>query len=267
MGISKIEWTDRTWNPVTGCSKISEACENCYAERMSKRLKGRFGYPEDEPFRVTFHPERMNQPIEWKEAQKVFVCSMGDLFHGHVPDRTIFKIFNMVFRTPHTFLFLTKRPLRMKTFIESWKDSHGNLLSPQINRIWFGVTVENQKRADERTPVLLQIPAAVRFISLEPMLEPIELERFLGEERYESCEGCKATPVRGHPYCPGNHEVGGIDLVICGGETGPGARHMNPDWARDIRDQCEKAEVPFFFKQMSRKASIPEDLMVRQWPE
>jgi protein gp37 len=213
---SKIEWTEKTWNPITGCTKISEGCKHCYAERMSKRLAGRCGYDKDEPFKVTYHPDKLDEPLRWRKPSKIFVCSMGDLFHEGVDDGFLCRIFDvMAVAEHHTFLILTKRPNRMREFFA--RCVHGN-----FQNIWLGVTAENQQRADERIPILLQIPAAKRFVSVEPMLGPIEL-RLVGG--------------------PGD-----LDWVICGGETGPGARPMHPDWVRSLRDQCVRAGTPFFFK-------------------
>ena len=191
---SRIEWTDATWSPVTGCTPISEGCENCYARRMAKRLRGRCGYPTDEPFKVTLHPERLEEPLKWKKPRRVFVCSMGDLFHEDVPDEFIYEIWDvMVQSKQHTFLVLTKRPDRMKSFIEKVMCNRMDYAltfggTPEgkkarkwaqkpVQNVWLGVTAENQEQADKRIPILLQIPATVRFVSVEPMLGPIRLQR------------------------------------------------------------------------------------------
>lgn len=182
---SKIEWTDATWNPVTGCSKISEGCLNCYAKRDSKRLAGRYGYPADDPFRVTFHGDKLHQPIRWTKSRRIFVCSMGDLFHEDVKPRAIRLILDMAYQAGiqhgHKFLFLTKRPEAMKYFIEEWLvggicgagafcyEQHGGHSPPDF--FWLGVTAENQKRADERIPILLQIPAACGLSVWNPCLD------------------------------------------------------------------------------------------------
>lgn len=237
---TKIEWAEETWNPVTGCSPISEGCRNCYAERMSKRLAGRCGYPEDEPFRVTLHSDRLDEPLKWKKPRKVFVCSMGDLFHEDVPDEWIDQLVWEIGHTfqKHTFLVLTKRPERMRAwFVKAYKE---NLPYPNI---WLGVTAENQQRADERIPILLQIPASLRFVSIEPMLGPVDLTRIIYDRQtvIDSLEGLHGWPL---PHAEGPK----LDWVICGGETGPGARPMHPDWVRSLRDQCQAARTPFFFK-------------------
>jgi protein gp37 len=235
MNKTRIEWADSVWNPVTGCSPVSEGCENCYAKRMSKRLAGRCGYSKDEPFKVTLHPDRLGQPLRWKKPRRIFVCSMGDLFHEDVDDGFLCRVFEAIaVAEQHTFMILTKRPERMREFF--MRCVHGiwdNLL--------LGVTAENQQRADERIPILLQIPAVRRFVSVEPMLGPVNPVAALDA----------AIVIEGKVEIPA---VDGIDnwlhWVICGGETGPGARPMHPDWVRSLRDQCQSAGVPFFLKQM-----------------
>jgi len=199
MSTTKIEWATKSWNPVTGCSPISEGCANCYAKRMSARLSGRYGYPKDEPFRVTFHPDKLDEPTHWRKPQKVFVCSMGDLFHEDVTDEALLQIFNIMREANrHTYMLLTKRPARMKDFCSRLRFDHNGYgkvfltkatddcinnsslpLMPLLRWVWLGVTAENQRTADERIPILLQIPAAVRFVSCEPMLSRIDLVRYL----------------------------------------------------------------------------------------
>ncbi len=280
--MTKIEWTDETWSPITGCSKVSTGCKNCYAERMAPRLAGRFGYPEDDPFSVTLHPDRLNVPFHWRKPRRVFVCSMGDLFHEHVPDEFLHRVLDVIGRAEdHIFQVLTKRPDRMRSFVSE----SNRLASPGMGwrfggpfplpNLWLGVSCEDQQTADERIPILLDTPAAVRFVSLEPLLGPIEFPvdyniNWLGEERHQDCEGCSSTPVRGQPYCPG-HDVGGIDWVIAGSESGSRSkrRACNIEWVRSIRDQCVDAGVSFFLKQLhvdGKKVSIPE-LDGRRWVE
>lgn len=275
MARTKIEWATHVWNPVTGCTPVSEGCRNCYARRISKRLVGRFGYPVDEPFRVTLHEDRLKEPLTWKGSRRVFVCSMGDLFHDDVPDEFIARVWWVMgqcagYLDPsryrgHTFLVLTKRPERMREWLKGWSDqgtrkhwieSFGEVYDwmsgpkhwPDVfYNVWLGVTAENQKRADERIPILLQIPAAVRFVSVEPMLGPVDLEYYLPyvDSKYKD-----------EWHRNGYHVIridkgitsGTVDWVICGGESGFGARPMHPDWARSLRDQCVRARVPFFFK-------------------
>lgn len=283
MGNSKIEWTEKTWNPVTGCTKISPGCQNCYAERMAKRLAGRCGYPKENPFKVTLHPERLDEPLRWRKPSKVFVCSMGDLFHEFVPYEFIYDIWDvMVKNRQHTFLILSKRPDRMKSFIEKVMCNRMDYAltfggTPEgkkarkwaqkpVQNVWLGVTAENQEQAVKRIPVLLQIPAAVRFVSVEPMLGPMDLTRIdLGCNTWVNA--LIGNWKSYHPYggLKTVHESWGkLDWVICGGETGPGARPMHPDWVRSLRDQCQAARVPFFFKQWGEWSPTPaKDVPVR----
>jgi len=305
VGKSKIEWTDRTWNPVTGCTKISSGCANCYAERMSKRLAGRGGYDKDEPFKVTRHVKRLGEPLRWKkQLSRIFVCSMGDLFHEDVPNWVIDEIFgvimacNKLINVPdHTFMVLTKRPERMLKYLterepvqllkewakvtnwltlddaditfeeliysttchdwdENGRNSSGSEYKPwgyidklwPLPNVWLGVTAENQEQADARIPVLLQIPAAVRFVSVEPMLSAVDISQYLSPMFYAGEEKPAPPGINTKPYRPARIR-GAVGWVICGGESGPGARPMHPDWALGLRDQCVAADVSFFFKQ------------------
>lgn len=287
MPKTKIEWTEYSWNPVTGCTPISEACQNCYAQRMAKRLAGRCGYPKDEPFKVTLHPDKLSEPLKWRKPRKVFVCSMSDLFHEDVPDEYIDRIFAVMALCPqHIFMVLTKRPMRMLDYIKC-PDRYNKIIDV-LNRgmvwdmpprtvtrlymncrekdiwplpnVWLGTTAENQQRADERIPNLLQIPAAVRFVSIEPMLGPVDLTRIDigGNVWINSLTGdCKSY----HPYggmWKTNESKNKLDCVICGGETGPGARPMYPAWVRSLRDQCQKAGTCFFFKSWGDWAPVHE---------
>jgi len=258
MSTTKIEWTrdingnpGKTWNPITGCSPVSEGCEHCYARRMAQRLKGRYGYPKDDPFRVTFHPDRLDQPLKWKKPRMVFVCSMGDLFHEIVTEWQWIEVFDVIRRcitngggSGHKFLILTKRPWTMKLVLEklNWNGERltFNRGTPFIHLcgddVWLGVTAENQQRADERIPILLQIPAAVRFVSIEPMLGPVDLTFINPFDDFHT--DALDTPDPSYK----------LHWVILGGETGPGARPMHPDWARSVQNQCQAAGVPFFFK-------------------
>ena len=225
---TKIEWTNETWNPVTGCTKISTGCRNCYAERMAKRLAGRYGYlPWPYEFDVTFHKEKESQPFRWKKPRMVFVCSMGDLFHEGIPGAYITNLFEiMAINKQHTFQVLTKRPRRMLDVLYGeegfWYLGGGDF----IPNVWLGVTAENQETADERIPLLLQATGFTKFASVEPMLEGVMLDGYLFQE---------LAPQT-------------LDWVICGGETGHGARPMKAEWAIDLHRQCKDAGVPFFFK-------------------
>lgn len=273
---TKIEWAESSWNPITGCTKISPGCRNCYAERMARRLAGRCGYPANNPFKVTLHPDRLEEPLKWKKPRRVFVCSMGDLFHEDVPDEFISSIFAIMWQADwHTFLILTKRPERMREFICEYLPQFisGEISSPHI---WLGVTAENQQRADERIPLLLQTPAAVRFVSVEPLLGPLDLGKWIGPRmcycgwRGYEWEEEDDPESDGETLCPNCgasslYELGDVDTccgysddyerhpihwIIAGGESGHGARPCHPDWVRSLRDQCQDARVPFFLKQM-----------------
>jgi protein gp37 len=210
-GNSHIEWTDATWNPVTGCSKISPGCKHCYAERMAKRLQA-MGQPNyANGFEVTLQPHMLDLPLQWRRPQRVFVNSMSDLFHKDVPLSFIKKVFSTMRRANwHQYQLLTKRSERLLEVspILTWEP-----------HIWIGVSVENEDYT-VRIDHVRRTGADVKFLSLEPLLGPLR--------KLNLC---------------------GIDWVIVGGESGPGARPMNPDWVRDIRDQCIRANVPFFFKQ------------------
>jgi len=257
MAKTKIEWATHSWNPVTGCTPVSEGCQNCYAQRMANRLRGRCGYPADDPFRVTLHPERLGEPLRWRKPSRVFVCSMGDLFHPDVQPIWLSMIFNVIRECPqHTFMVLTKRP-------EIALEHLGNaMLQPYFGlpNLWIGVTAENQQRADERIPILLQIPAAVRFISVEPMLGPIRLQRdwLMCPGGAEYGHGMSLTRVHAGGCCDRHPR---IHWVICGSESGPNHRKTKIEWIRDLREQCISANVPFFLKQMEingRMVKMPE---------
>jgi protein gp37 len=208
---SKIEWTSATWNPITGCRKLSEGCQNCYAERMAKRLKamGKPNYAQG--FAPTTHPDALGIPMHWKKPRLVFVCSMSDLFLGDTPFPFVQRVFKVMNECDqHTFQVLTKRPHVALKYAKllTWSDN-----------IWMGATVENDG-ALPRIDLLRQIPAKVRFLSIEPLLGPL-------------------PPLA----------LDGIHWVIVGGESGPKARLMQAEWVRPIRDQCIQDEIPFFFKQ------------------
>lgn len=232
---SKIEWTDATWNPVTGCSKVSEGCRNCYAQTFAERFRGTPGHYFENGFDITLRPDKLDQPLKWKKPRRIFVNSMSDLFHEDVPFDFIDRVFVvMSLAEHHTFQILTKRPSRMKEYLSKNRLKHIGLNEWPLLNIWLGVSVENQKAADERIPLLLQTPSAVRFLSCEPLLGPVNLS--MRTDRFEM--------------------VPGIDLVIVGGESGYNARPMHPDWAMSIRDQCQAAGVAFFFKQWGEWAPV-----------
>lgn len=253
MGDSKIEWTDKTWNPVTGCTKVSQGCKHCYAERIAGRMWAtQYSRNPDGTARkftdVRCHPDRLNQPLSWRKPAMVFVNSMSDLFHEDVPDSFICDVFTIMRRAEaHTFQVLTKRPERMADFMArlAWRSSKepgergyyaylGDPGSRPLPNVWLGVSVEDQANADKRVPLLLQTPAHVRFVSAEPLLGPVDLVRAVNQLDWLD---------------PASLRPGGIDWVIVGGESGPGARPMRSEWARLIREQCQAAGVAFFFKQ------------------
>lgn len=265
---TKIEWTESTWNPVSGCDKISAGCANCYAEKMAKRLQamGTKGYKNG--FKVTLHPDRLSEPTNRKKPTMYFVCSMGDLFHDDVPFEFIDKILHTIIQTPqHTFQILTKRPERMQEYFNSfysamelcdrefapykWWDY---LIDGVIPNLWLGVTAENQEQADNRIPILLGIPATKRFVSIEPMLSKIDLTKLEKDMSDGTYYGYKMNGLTGigYEYIPESsceQKWAKLDWVICGGETGANARPLHPNWVRSLRDQCQEANVPFFFKQ------------------
>jgi protein gp37 len=290
MAKTKIEWADRVWNPVTGCTKVSEGCRNCYAERMARRLAGRCGYPgQPNQFNVTLHPGRLDEPLKWKKPCRIFVDSMGDLFHEDVPVAFIWRVWYIMHQTPqHTYMILTKRAERMNRVLSIWlKDTFSADISWPFPNVWLGVSVEDQKTANERIPWLLKTPAAVRFVSCEPLLGPVNLENAVQvahndlvwyeinaqedvegdsepEELIEDCEaecdwvnyGDRLVINPEYVYWhTTRHEVAqykifkrDIHWVICGGETGPGARMTDPIWVTNLLKQCKSAGVPFFFK-------------------
>ncbi|WP_025997014.1 DUF5131 family protein [Mycobacteroides abscessus] len=248
---TRIEWTDATWSPVTGCTRVSDGCLNCYIERSTPiRVAGRKfdGEGIGSSLAVQLHPNRLDWPLRKRDGKKIFVCSQADLFHSDVPDEYIAKVFAVMALAPqHTFQVLTKRHGRMRSLLSShafwgrvgvagldrdvWLPQSGVSLDQHyLPNVWLGVSAEDQQRADLRIPALLDTPAAVRFVSAEPLLGPIDLH--------------------GDPIAKDSvFWIGHLDWVIVGGESGPGARPMHPDWARSVRDQCVAAGVPFLFKQ------------------
>jgi protein gp37 len=284
---TNIEWTEATWNPVTGCTAVSPGCDHCYAESIAHRFAGTAAFPDG--FAVTLRPERLDQPLRWTRPRRIFVCSMADLFHDQVPDEHIAEVFAVMALAPrHTFQVLTKRHGRMRSLLAAADfrkavairavaraeadagppylpehlviPPHGESWWPLAN-VWLGVSAEDQKRADLRIPALLDTPAAVRWVSAEPLLGPISLE-FVGYFE-PNCRGCSGLLSPAHePSCgvePGRHW--GLDWVVAGGESGRGARPMHPDWARALRDQCAAAGVPFLFKQWGEHvpATVEDD--------
>jgi len=299
---SKIEWTQKTWNPVRGCSHVSEGCKHCYAERMAGRFCG-----EGQPYHglvaevgsrsrnkygpkwlggAVLIPEMLTAPVQWKKPSLVFVNSMSDLFHETLSDEAIDAVFGAMWAClytgrdageGHTFQVLTKRAKRMRDYLstdrrEAWASHAIHLgggsdpdgIYDQVRffdgphpRIHLGVSVENQAAADERIPLLLQCPATVRWVSCEPLLGSVDLSGFMWptcwvwDGKYRTPEeaiaaGARATKER---QCLVSGGSVFINWVVCGGESGPHARPMHPDWARSLRDQCQSAGVPYWFKQ------------------
>jgi len=242
MNTSKIEWTDVTWNPVTGCTPVSPGCFNCYAKRMANRLRGRFGYPIDHPFKVTLHPDKLDKFSlkNWRreKPKRIFVCSMGDLFHEDVPDDFILNVFDraVVSHPLNRFILLTKRPKRMGDVIFKFLDIAG--VPVLSKKFWVGTSIEDKITADDRIQHILDIPAQVRILSVEPMLGPINLELDLFTTGRDQVDKKLDTHMKHF-----------VNWIICGGESGPGARPMKAEWARSIRDQCRDVNIPFFFKQ------------------
>ena len=232
---SAIEWTNTTWNPVTGCTKISAGCDNCYAERFSERFRGVKGHPFEKGFELTLRPERLKQPLLWKRARMVFVNSMSDLFHKKVPNDYISSVFDtMEQANRHVFQVLTKRSSLMKKFVNA-RYKNG----PVPEHIWLGTSIEDSTKRS-RIKHLQQTNASVRFLSIEPLLGP-----------------------------PGGLNLDDVRWVIVGGESGPRARPMQLSWARSVRDQCIAQSVPFFFKQWGgyRPKSGGRKLDGREWNE
>lgn len=230
---SHIEWTDATWNPVTGCTKVSQGCKHCYAERMARRLQAMGAPRYANGFRVTLHPESLELPLSWRRPRRIFVNSMSDLFHPLVPEDYIAKVFRVMREAQqHEFQVLTKRPERVAAMAHKL---------PWPSNVWLGTSVESQQ-VMTRIQHLQACPAAVRFLSCEPLLGPL-------------------------PDLP----LDGIHWVIVGGESGPKARPMRPEWAVEIRDQCLTRQVPFFFKQWggrqrTKAGRILDGRTWDQWP-
>lgn len=252
MADTAIEWATKVWNPTTGCDRVTPGCDHCYALTMAKRLKGMGStkYQTDgDPrtsgpgFGLAIHEDTLGIPLGWRKPQRIFVNSMSDLFHADVPDEFIARVWAVMASAPrHTFQVLTKRHGRMRSLLSSEefrlavqrRIPHAGA-SPYVAaywktwplpNVWLGVSVEDQKRADLRVPALLDTPAAVRWLSCEPLLGPVDVINGLGDGW-----------------------LTGIDWIVAGGESGPGSRPMHPDWARSLRDQCQVAGVPFLFKQ------------------
>lgn len=310
-----IEWTQSddgtpgaTWNPVTGCTKVSSGCDHCYAETFAERWRGTPGHHFENGFDVTLRPERLDQPLRWKRPRRIFVNSMSDLFHQDVPGEYIARVFAvMAMASQHTFIVLTKRHGRMRSFLQdecrcgsghvpgvhlrSAMDWAGTTHSPTyvpgvvghdvyhrrpwpLPNVWLGVSAEDQKWADIRIPALLDTPAVVRFVSAEPLIGHIDMRAHLAGSCAEHDFPGGFCTERDHPG------VRHLDWLIVGGESGPGARPMNEEWARTLAIQAVRARVPVFVKQMGSVLgrelgagskggdfdAFPDDLKIREFP-
>lgn len=269
---SGIAWTERTWSPVVGCTKVSDGCKFCYAERevnsgWSKNPKSIF-YGRDFTD-VRCHEDKLGQPLHWKTPSRIFVCPRADLFHDLVPDAFLDQVFAVMALCPqHSFQCLTKRPKRMRDYMLGvqdraraqkamfsvdlhnplhclgvLRDDYQGARAWPLPNVWLGVTAENQDAANERLPLLMQTPAAVRWVSCEPLLGPVDLMQI--EHPNYNMPADMLTGCDSRAPC----DAGTLDWVVVGGESGPNARPMHPLWAQDLRDQCGEAETPFFFKQ------------------
>ncbi|WP_138437951.1 DUF5131 family protein [Marinobacter shengliensis] len=281
---TNIEWTDATWNPIRGCSRVSEACRNCYAETVAKRFSG-----DGQPYegliartgqwngRVSFIDHKLDEPLRWQKPRMVFVNSMSDLFHESLTNEQIAAVFGVMAAAPrHTFQILTKRPARLREWFrwhanevrardlrfEPWRicEAEAQEYIPDLSaagtgapwplpNVWIGVSVEDQKTADERIPLLLDTPAAVRWISAEPLLGEICLQGIAPGETQEQGKRRQYLASGDPEQQPRGNGSGFIDWVVAGGESGAKARPMHPEWVRTLRDQCSAAGVPFLFKQ------------------
>lgn len=233
---SKIEWTEATWNPLRGCTKISPGCKNCYAEQFAERFRGVTGHPYEHGFDLRLVPEKLGEPLRWRRPKMIFVNSMSDLFHEKVPDRYILAVARVMMTANwHTYQVLTKRSTRLRSLLNSVLG-----FASAAPHIWWGVSVENKKHGLPRIADLQASPAAVRFLSVEPLLEDL-----------------------------GGLNLGEIHWVIVGGESGRGARPMKKEWVTSVRDQCKNSGIPFFFKQWGgvRKAEAGRRLEGRTYSE
>jgi protein gp37 len=270
MDRTNIEWTDATWNPLRGCSRVSEGCRNCYAERVAARFSGHGmpyeglaqfvrGVPVDKlemhenirfesearwTGKVAFVEERLQDPLRWKAPRRIFVNSMSDLFHEGVTDSQIDAIFRVMIEAKHhTFQILTKRPERMFKYMDDrWVDGHANPTFRPPKNIWLGVSAENQETFKKRVPLLLKTPAAVRWVSVEPMLEAVELHDGFWRTTRDHTDEYESVPLPTR-----------LDWVVIGGESGPGARPFFLDAALEMLDECEQAGVPMFMKQFGAR--------------
>jgi protein gp37 len=268
---SAIEWTQATWNPVTGCDRISPGCQHCYALTLARRLKamGQAKYQADgrpptsgPGFGVALHPHTLGEPRRWRRPRRIFVCSMADLFHARVPDAFIAQVFATMAATPqHTYQVLTKRPGRMARLLGSdafpqavfdhTVAAHGaTSLTWPLSNVWLGTSVEDQQRANQRIPNLLAAPAVTRFLSCEPLLGPIDLGLASSQQTAPTNgRGLTRTTVHLTHCCQRPLRDAELHWIIAGGESGPSHRPVDPAWVRSLRDQALTGKVAFFFKQ------------------
>jgi len=277
---STIEWTDATWNPITGCVKVSPGCDHCYASTFAERFRGTAGHYFENGFDVQLRPDKLSLPLTWKTPKRIFVNSMSDLFIDDAPAEYIAKVFAVMASTPqHVYQVLTKRHARMQSLLRNGgqrllEAAHDEETAQTLYdapwplpNVWLGVSVEDQKWADIRIPALMKTPAAVRFLSCEPLLGPVDLSRWLGVE-YGEVVGDWISEM----FAALNGRIGpagGLHWVIAGAESGRGARPMDLDWIRTLRDQCEASGTAFFFKQRvigGKKVPTPE-LDGRTWTQ
>ena len=280
--MTKIEWTNETWNPIIGCNKISPGCDNCYAEKMAHRLM-HMPYGADYQFvlkdngesdpekyknlpkwngETHFQKSQLEKPLKWKKPRMIFVVSMGDLFHESNFFEDIIQIFQIIIKCPqHTFQILTKRAERMLNFFQEFPE-----LS-DLKNVWLGVTAENQEQTYKRIPFLLQTRAAIRFVSIEPMLSKIDLTKIVVKKRFDKCSSdISIDALKGWHGGVELDERTKLDWVICGGESGHKARPMHPDWVQSLRDQCKESNVPFFFKQWGEYLPIMDPKELKKYP-
>ena len=297
MNSTEIEWCDFTWNPLIGCSKTSAGCQNCYAETMALRLanmwekkqqKGTQSYTKVVDKNgwngnIILDRDKLSAPSKRKKHAKIFVGSMTDLFHENTKWNDVDEVIKVIINNPqHTFMILTKRPQRMKEYFDDRYELNGDfngelaekLGDGAIPNLWLGVSVENQKEADERIPLLADTKASVRFLSIEPLLKEVSLFNFLA--RYHCCT-CKTLSLKHEDKCPkcGNSEAGDmyfspmVDWVIVGGEKGKGSRLFKSEWAEKIYDKCIDSDTSFFFKQRGSNHDFSEELefeKVKEFP-
>ena len=265
---SRIEWTDASWNPVTGCSKVSPGCAHCYAESLTRRFSRAWGVPDlpwtpaNAATNVILHPERLDQPLRWARPRMIFVNSMSDLFHERVPSTFIIDVFNVMHEArQHIFQILTKRPDRMANMLRTWP------LREHWPNVWVGTSIENRRFVD-RADWLRLVPASVRFISAEPLLGPLV--------NYECCGHCRGCGSGGGGICnepwidwSQSLDLEGINWLIVGGESGHRHRPIKPDWVQELRDMAEHRDVAFFFKQWGGRTpkSGGRELDGRTWDE